>query len=108
MSDAYHVGQIILVDGQRSVVVEASRFFYEAIPVNTVYWSIASQDQALAQGWGIFEVAGKLEIQRFDESERFLSDAVAYDYVKNSGDELCRRAISYLLLHNMAGEACSI
>jgi hypothetical protein len=100
MTGEYNVGQIIEVDGGRSIIVEVSHFFYDAIPLDTVFWSGASQEKALSQGWAIVEVGGKLEIQRYDESNRFDSDEAARHFVENAGEEICRRAIAFVLLRN--------
>ncbi|MDD5394847.1 MAG: hypothetical protein PHE17_17655 [Thiothrix sp.] len=100
MTGEYNVGQIIEVDGGRSIIVEVSHFFYDAIPLDTVFWSGASQEKALSQGWAIVEVGGKLEIQRYDESKRFDSDEAARHFVENAGEEICRRAIAFVLLRN--------
>lgn len=108
MTDEYKVGQIIEVDGRRSIIVEVSRFFYDAIPLDTVFWSGASQGRALSQGWAIFQTDGTLEIQRNDESNRFDSDEAARHFVENSGDDICRQATAFVLLRNLAGETpCS-
>lgn len=101
MTGTYTVGQVIDVDGRPSIIVEVSAFFYDAIPLDTIFWSGASQERALGQGWAIFEVAdGTVEIQRYDEAGRFDSDQSARDFVGNSGDPLCRMAIAYIWVHN--------
>lgn len=99
----YKVGQIIEIDGKQSIIIEVTQHFYDAMPLDAAYWSVPCQEQALSQGWGIFEVDGKLEIQRYDEYPRFDNDSAAQNHVKQSGDILCRKALGYVLLCNADG-----
>lgn len=101
MTCKYKVGQIIEAAGKQSIIVGVTQHFYSAVPLDAAYWSAPCQEQALSQGWGIFEVNGVLEIQRYDESNCFDSDFAAQHYVGKSDDILCLKALAHVLLRNI-------
>ncbi len=99
MTQKYEVGQTMMVDGKASIIIEVSGsgLFYDSMPLEDIFWTIPDQEEALGQGWGLFQTDGKLKIQRYDESQCFDSDWAAQNYVENSGDGICRKAKAYLL-----------
>lgn len=64
-------------------------------------WDIRDQHRALEQGWGLYEVVGKgeLQLQRCDEADRFKDDAEAWRFVHERaewGDPLAAKAMNVL------------
>lgn len=78
-------------------------------------WTQKDQRESLAFGWGIFERYGFIEIERFDDGVKFRNDNEARKHVlelafRATNDvkgasvyherELCRKAITYLIIHH--------
>lgn len=66
-------------------------------------WTNEDQNKALYDGWGIFNNSDHgVRIERYDESEKFKSDAMAIAYVAwraSCGHQLERKAVNYLAGH---------
>lgn len=64
--------------------------------VKPLYWTDDHQRRALRDGWGLFMCEGYNEIQRYDDSSRFKSDAEAIAHVywmAGRGDAVARTAL---------------
>lgn len=72
-------------------------------------WSMAQQERALADGWGVFENSDHgHRIERHDETGRFDCDAAAQAYVAMRalhGDVLCRHAWEALAFFHAVSDA---
>ena len=74
-----------------------------------VEWTTTDQEQALASGWGIFNVdsRGVFEIQRHDELEFFPDDAAAVRAVQDAVlwsenspyGQLARKALAFIAIN---------
>lgn len=75
-------------------------------------WTNEDQEEALKEGWGVFHNSDYGEkIERYDEAERFDSDAAAAAYVGIRailGDELATKAIYHLGNHYAVTDAAEL
>lgn len=81
---------IVLVCDERGVDIGAQGFeIVPEAPEPTSNWTVELQEQALAEGWGVFynDMLHGLEIQRVDEVERFPNDEHALAYVHLHADQ---------------------
>ncbi len=61
-------------------------------------WTFRDQEKALAQGWGLFDADGVLQLQRNDDLNRFPCDMIAWAHVVETAEHcpLARKAMMVL------------